>query len=140
MLYYSGCRLNEALSIQYGRFDLSEKGVSIETLKRRKRGVFRFIDLPEDFLEKLNDVYQVQKLQADPKQKNEILWSFTDRTGQNYIKQVMSQAGIIGKKASPKGLRHAFGITAVDCKIPPHQIQEWLGHRFIESTAIYTRN
>lgn len=139
MLYYTGCRLNEALTVRYDRFDLSEKGVFIETLKRRRPGVFRFIDLPDDFLEKLNDVYHIRKIQAIPGRKDEKLWMFTDRTGQNYVKTVMLQADISGKKASPKGLRHAFGIAATEQKVPPHQLQEWLGHRFIESTAVYTR-
>lgn len=139
MLYYTGCRLNECLNITYDKFDFSEKGVFIETLKRRKSGVFRFIDLPEDYLEKLNDVYHIQKRQAEPKRKGEKLWSFTDRTGQNHVKRVMQQSAINGKKACPKGLRHAFGIAAVENKIPVQQIQEWLGHRYLDSTAIYTR-
>lgn len=139
MLFYTGCRLNECLSITYSRFDFGEKGVIIETLKRRKKGVLRFIDLPEDFLEKLNDVYQIQKHQADSKKRGEKLWKFTDRTGQNYVDRVMKAAKITGKKACPKGLRHAFGVAAVENKVPVSQIQEWLGHRYIDSTAVYIR-
>lgn len=137
MIYYTGCRLNEAIGILYSRIDFNEKGVVIETLKRRKKGVFRFLDLPEDYLERLNDVYNIQKIQSLQGEKMNRIWKFTDRTGQNYINRVMEQAEITGKKACAKGLRHSFGVLAIENKIPISQLQQWLGHRFIDSTAIY---
>ena len=135
MLYFTGCRLNEVINILYGRIDFNEQGVIIETLKRRRKGVFRFLDLPEDFLERLNDVYDIKSQQKE-KQSNNI-WSFTGRTGQNYIKKVMNEADITGKKACAKGLRHSFGVKAIENQVPISQLKEWLGHRYIDSTAIY---
>jgi site-specific recombinase XerD len=54
------------------------------------------------------------------------------------IKRVMADADISGGHACPKGLRHAFGIAAIQRGIPLNLIQKWLGHSKIETTAIYT--
>ena len=137
MLYFTGCRLNEGLSILYCRLDFKEQGIIIETLKRRRKGVFRFLDLPADFIERFNDVYGIQKAQKDDEKKLERIFKFAPRTAQNYIKRVMNEAGLSGKKACAKGLRHSFGVRAVENKIPISQLKEWMGHRFIDSTAIY---
>ncbi|WP_296583951.1 tyrosine-type recombinase/integrase [Xanthobacter sp.] len=40
--------------------------------------------------------------------------------------------------ASPKGLRHAFGVHAVRSGVPLILVQKWLGHEDIATTAIYT--
>ena len=39
--------------------------------------------------------------------------------------------------ASPKGLRHGFGETAVSAGIPLTQVQKWLGHAQLSTTVIY---
>jgi len=49
----------------------------------------------------------------------------------------MEEAGIVGSHATPKGLRHAFGVAAVQKQIPLNLFQKWLGHSRLETTAIY---
>lgn len=49
----------------------------------------------------------------------------------------MTEAGIDGQQASPKGLRHGFGIAAVEAGIPLNLLQKWLGHSQLTTTAIY---
>ncbi|MFU1717859.1 tyrosine-type recombinase/integrase, partial [Bacillus amyloliquefaciens] len=39
--------------------------------------------------------------------------------------------------ASPKGLRHSFGVNAFQAKVPPHLVQRWLGHASLRTTSIY---
>ena len=50
----------------------------------------------------------------------------------------MGAADIRSLPATPKGLRHGFGVHAVMCGIPLNLIQKWLGHADIATTAIYT--
>ncbi len=38
---------------------------------------------------------------------------------------------------SPKGLRHGFGVAAVQAGIPLNMVQKWLGHAQLSTTAIY---
>ena len=73
MLYWSGCRIQEALNLEYQSIDYSRKGVVFRTLKRRKT-VHRFVPLPEEYLRMLNDIHRLKRMKKDtPK---EIIWSF----------------------------------------------------------------
>lgn len=49
----------------------------------------------------------------------------------------MDSAGISRPQASPKGLRHGFGVAAVQAGIPLNMVQKWLGHAQLSTTAIY---
>jgi len=59
-------------------------------------------------------------------------------TGWRKIKEIMVLADITGPHASPKGLRHGFGVYAVaECEIPLNMVQKWMGHKELKTTAIY---
>ena len=49
----------------------------------------------------------------------------------------MAAAGIQGPHATPKGLRHGFGVKAAAETRQPRAVQKWLGHRDLNTTAIY---
>jgi len=53
------------------------------------------------------------------------------------VHAVIAVAGLDGPQASPKGLRHAFGVAAVSAGIPLNLVQKWLGHAQLTTTAIY---
>lgn len=59
-------------------------------------------------------------------------------TGYRRICEVMSDAMVQGSYASPKGLRHGFGVRAIQASVPLTLVQRWLGHADIKTTAIYT--
>jgi len=65
------------------------------------------------------------------------LWSWSPVTAWRHVKAVMQAAGIRGVQASPKGLRHGFGVAAVQARIPLNLVQRWLGHAQLSTTAIY---
>lgn len=143
-LYYTGARTNEALSITAKNVDFTDKGVILRTLKQGKdkdgneKNRFRFIELPDIFLKNFNDNYEIHKNQNIQKNMDLKIWNFTDRTGHNYVKKVMAKAGITGKKACPRGLRHALGVALILNRVPLPRVQEWLGHADIKNTEIYT--
>src|SRR5690606_18501731 len=66
------------------------------------------------------------------------LWPWSRMTGYRRICEVMDKAGIAGSYASPKGLRHGFGVRAIQANVPLTLVQKWLGHADIKTTAIYT--
>jgi integrase/recombinase XerD len=49
----------------------------------------------------------------------------------------MAAAGISCTPAMPRGLRHSFGVKAFQSSVPPHLVQNWMGHASLRSTAIY---
>ena len=49
----------------------------------------------------------------------------------------MTAAKVSGLHATPKDLRHGFGIKAVTSGVPLNMVQKWLGHAQLSTTAIY---
>jgi integrase/recombinase XerD len=50
---------------------------------------------------------------------------------------LMKLAGVKGPQATPKGLRHGFGVAAIQAGISLNLLQRWLGHAQLTTTAIY---
>jgi len=53
------------------------------------------------------------------------------------VHAVMEAAELDSPHASPKGLRHGFGVAAVSAGISLNVVQKWLGHAQLSTTAIY---
>jgi integrase len=129
-LFYTGCRISEALNVTTGRVDISHKAIVFETLKRRQRGIFRAVPIPESLVALLREICA----EADTSAR---VWKISRPTAYRLIKQCMSKARIRGAMASPKGLRHGFAIACIGKNIPLPTVQRWLGHARLETTAIY---
>jgi len=139
LLHYSGCRISEALAITPARIDLGNHTITFETLKKRKKGIYRTVPLPPEFVDVLDLVHGIHKLQKKPDSKNIKLWPFSRTTAWRLIKRVMARAQITGEGAGmPKALRHSFGVIACVKGIPLNKTQQWLGHASMQTTAIYS--
>lgn len=133
MLVLSGCRISEALALTTENIDFLDRLVIIHCLKKRRQGVYRTVPMPDDFLEKL------RQLSAERDTVRARLWPWSRMTAFRRVKLVMDLAGVAGLQASPKGLRHAFGVKAIQSGVPLTLLQRWLGHADIRTTAIYTQ-
>lgn len=128
LLAFTGCRVSEALALTPTSVDHGAEAVVIETLKRRKAGVFRAVPLPSGCLTLLSG------LSAKPK-----LWSYSRSTAWRIVKRNMARAGVQGPMACPKGLRHSYAIANLQLGVPVTQVQEWLGHANITTTQLYAQ-
>ena len=138
MIYFTGCRLSEALNIKVKDIDFSGGAVTIGTLKQRKSGVYRQVPLSDDYLRSLDNSFDLRILQKkNSKTRNQFIWGWSRRHGYQVIKKIMDKAELEGVYAMPKGLRHAFAIACLDKGLPLNMVQKWLGHSSIETTAIY---
>ncbi|MDR3404245.1 MAG: site-specific integrase [Chthoniobacter sp.] len=129
-IFYTGCRISEALNLLAGRIDGTASAVVLETLKRRKRGCYRAVPVPETLTRTLLEV-------AAGKSLGTKVWSFSRSTAYRMIKAKMKEAEIVGGMAMPKGLRHGFAVACLSVKIPLTLIQKWMGHARLDTTAIY---
>jgi integrase/recombinase XerD len=137
-LTYAGCRLSEALALTVDRVDLAAGVLVIESLKKRRTRIYRAVPVPPALLEALDMVHGIRELQARrSKGQGILLWPWSRMTGWRAIHGVMDAAGLDGPHASPKGLRHGFGVAAVSAGIPLNLVQKWLGHAQLTTTAIY---
>ncbi len=137
-LAYAGCRLSEALALTADRVDLSSGVLVFETLKKRRSGVYRPVPIPPALLEALDLVHGIRECQSRREKGRDIrLWPWSRMTGWRAVHAVMVAADLTGPHASPKGLRHGFGVAAVSAGIPLNLVQKWLGHAQLSTTAIY---
>jgi integrase/recombinase XerD len=138
VLCYTGCRISEALAMTAKSIDLSAKVIVIESLKR-KAGVHRQVPVPPELLDTMDMVHGIREIQKRGGARlNERLWPWSRMTAWRKMQSLIQAAGIPdGPHASPKGLRHGFGVTAVRKGIALNMIQKWLGHSQLTTTAIY---
>ena len=117
-LLYTGCRPSEALALTANRIDFQAQAITFESRKKRRPGIYRAVPVPAALLDALDLVHGI-------------------RDRQTRVIEVMDAAGIAGPQASPKGLRHGFGVACIEKGIPLNLVQRWLGHAQLATTAIY---
>jgi integrase/recombinase XerD len=137
VLHATGCRISEALALTTDRVDLASRVIVLETLKKRRRGVYRAVPVPPELLDSLDLVHGLRDAQRRGQAKA-LLWPWSRMTGFRRVQEVIAAAGIpAGPHACPKGLRHGFGVQAVSKGIALNMVQKWLGHAQLTTTAIY---
>jgi integrase len=129
VLAYAGARISEVLALKPSSFDQAAGLVVIESLKKRRRGVFRAVPLPRSLIKEI-----LSMCAAEP--SNERIWGWSRVTAWTWVKKTMKSAQITGTKASPKGLRHAFGVSSLQT-VPITLLKKWLGHSRLSTTEIY---
>ncbi|MCW1430810.1 tyrosine-type recombinase/integrase [Novosphingobium sp. JCM 18896] len=125
----TGCRISEALGLTLGRIEIESGTIVFESLKKRRRGVFRSVPV-SPYLARL--LLDLPVEHADAR-----IWSWTRMTAWRHVHRIFTTARIHGAQASPKGLRHGFAVGSIGAGVPLNLVQRWLGHADIRTTAIY---
>jgi integrase len=137
-LAHTGCRISEALGLTADRIDLKDGMIVIASAKKRRTGIYRPIPVPATLLDMLNLVHDVRGAQKRRDGGNSVrLWDWSRTKGWNVVCAVMKAAKITGPHATPKGLRHGFGIKAISCGVPLNTLQQLFGHAQLSTTSIY---
>src|SRR3546814_7030292 len=73
---YSGARISEILSLRVGSIDQSAGIIVIESLKKRRKGMYRPVPVPPRLLQRLHEIHEL-----DSSNTNRLLWAWsrTDR-------------------------------------------------------------
>jgi len=133
-LAFTGCRISEALALCAGAIEAEEGSVAIRSLKKRSHAVIvREVPIPPVCIKILRTVHGLAQARPDA-----LLWPWSRSRAWQLVKSVMDQAGIgRGIHATPKGLRHGFGLHAIRSGVPLNLVQRWLGHASLTTTSIY---
>ena len=134
-LALTGCRISEALGLRACDVDLTAAELRIRTLKRRKE-TWRAVPVPKDHIRELDLVHLVRGAQASPRGRTALLWDVTRQAAHRQVAALMRAARIEGPQACPRGLRHSFGVVAVQAGVLT-TIAAVLGHADVSTTAIY---
>ena len=135
-LALTGCRVSEALALRACDVDLDAAEIRIATLKRRREH-WRAVPVPEDLVHDLELVHRLRRAQASARGGTAPLWAVTRQGAHRQVAGLMHRAGITGPQACPRGLRHSFGVAAVQAGVPLTTIAAVLGHADVSTTAIY---
>lgn len=134
VLAHTGCRLSEALALTAADIDPQRGLVAIRCLKKRGETVIREVPVPPLFIRQLRRAHAAAFRAVESGR----LWPWGRTRAWQLVKAVMRATGLSGLPATPKGLRHAFGVHAVLSGVPLPLLQKWLGHADIATTVIYT--
>lgn len=129
-LAFTGARISEVLALTPAHIDRADGVVIIESLKKRRHGVFRAVPVPRTLLDELSRTASACDAECR-------LWSWCRTTAWQQVKFCMLVAGVSGPHASPKALRHGFAVGALNANVPLTLVQKWLGHSRLTTTAIY---
>jgi len=116
VLAHAGCRISEALQLHAEHVDFAGQAITFESLKKRKRGVYRAVPVPPAVLQMLAMAHGLKgKKKMAGAKKEEVPpppWDFGRTTAWKHVIAVMKAAGCVkGPQATPKGLRHGFWLT-----------------------------
>jgi len=146
MLYSTGLRVSELVSLNRESVDLKRKEFMVRGKGSKQRIVFmtdlaaksveKYLNLRDDNFEPLFiSGGRGRKVEADILEGEKKRLSA--RSVQNLVSKYARKAGII-KKVSPHTLRHSFATTLLRNGADIRSVQEMLGHASITTTQIYT--
>ena len=142
LIYSCGLRLHEATSIKVNQVDSKRMLIHIQ---KAKGGIGRYVPLPETTLKILRAHYKthLNPLLVFPAPgRGEYLESIStkplpDSSIQTVFKKSLREVGI-NKDASVHTLRHSYATHLLEDGTDIRVIQEYLGHKSIRTTMIYT--
>jgi len=147
ILHDTGCRISEALELTPSRIMMETKEIQFRSLKKRKYDMqgnlklpeYRLVPVSENLIELLDLTFNLKILQGNDRMVNKSLFKLSRNSYWRMIKDVMADAGVKGKMATPKGLRHGFAIALLvgEKPAPIHLVSKVLGHSDIATTEIY---
>lgn len=131
-LWSTGVRISEALSVRSQDIDLIGKALRVSTLKRK--GHVRVIPLQNGFVGEIALWINFKELK-----RSDSLFDISRKTAYNYVKKACKFSGINDDRCHPHTWRHAFAVNCIIQQTPITVLREWLGHRDITKTLIYTQ-
>jgi len=142
LIYSCGLRLHEATSLRVNQVDSHHMLIHIQ---KAKGGIGRYVPLPISTLKILRAHYKthLNPLLVFPAPgRGEHLESIStkplpDSSIQSVFKQSLREVGI-NKDASVHTLRHSYATHLLEDGTDIRVIQEYLGHKSIRTTMIYT--
>lgn len=138
MLAFTGARLSEVLALTPGQIDAAAGVVIFECLKKRRRGIYRAVPIPPDLIQELRQLAPAHRaMDGFGTDADHRLWPWSRTTGWAQVKRAMALAGLTGSHASPKGVRHGFGVGNLQAGVPVTTVKKWLGHARLSTTEIY---
>jgi len=134
LLWQTGCRITEALSITRNDIDTYSLSVRVQTKKQRnKRGkpVFRIVPISPELSNELASYILHYNI-------TDRLFAFSRQRAWQIIKKTAIKAGIT-KPVHPHTLRHSFAVNCISQGVPLPVVKDLLGHSSVLTTMVYLK-
>jgi site-specific recombinase XerD len=137
-IYSCGLRLEEGVHLQVSDIDSARMLIHVRKSKGNKD---RYVPLPQRTLQMLREYWATHR---------HPVWIFPARRATTSATGPMSKRGVqyafeaalkesgIQKRATVHTLRHSFATHLLEAGVNLRQIQVWLGHGSLSTTAVYT--
>lgn len=132
ILWETGLRVSELGALTSDSVDFTSEALRVVTLKRR--GHMRAVPLRPALLGELARHIAGAGIRGDAR-----LFPVTRQRVHQIVRKAALGAGLPRDRAHPHTLRHSFAIACVLARVPVLVLAEWLGHRSLESTLVYTK-
>ncbi len=134
IIYAAGLKLSDVLNMKIEDIDFENKEIMVSPSKSEKG---RKLMLPAKLIPILKsyiDKYKPQELLFGGDKGK----SYSPRSVQLVFQQAIAKAKI-QKNASVHTLRHSYAVHCLERGMDIHLLQEILGHRYLQTTAIYNQ-
>ena len=136
-IYSCGLRLHEGVHLQVSDIDSARMLIHV----RGKGGKDRYVPLPQRTLQLLREYWVTHR---------HPVWIFPDRRDMTCATGPLNKRGVqyafgaalkasgIQKRATVHTLRHSWATHLLEAGVNLRQLQVWLGHGSLSTTAVYT--
>lgn len=120
LLFWTGCRLSEAIALKREHIDTERHFVVLKTLKQRHRPALRAVPVPEMLIE---------ALYALPVAADGRFWPYSRWTARRRLLPVYAAAELAGAQSNSRTFRHSYNARAIQRGLPDRVRRTLLGHR-----------
>ncbi len=133
-IYAFGLKLNEVLHLKLSDIDFSQRML---LLQRNGSSKSIQLGLPDGLIELLQTYIKSHK-PSDLLFEGESGEYYSPRSVQLFFSKIIAKANI-SKQATVGSLRHSFAVHCLERGLDLHLLQEILGHKYSQTTAIYSQ-
>jgi site-specific recombinase XerD len=142
IIYCCGLRLNEALNLKVNHIDSQRMTLKVEN---GKGGIDRYVPLPQcglnilrkHYITHKNPVFIFPKCGQGQKAESSAKEHLRKGTVWDVFKKVVTECKF-NKEIHPHTLRHSYATHLLEDGVDIRIISEYLGHKSLETTLIYT--
>jgi integrase/recombinase XerD len=134
IIYAAGLRLSEVLDMKMQDLDFEKNTIKISPTSKEKGREVMMANSLKPILQSYFDKHNPTDLLFGGENGK----SYSARSVQLVFQQALKKAHI-QKDASVHTLRHSFAVHFLGRGLDIHHLQEMLGHRYLQTTAIYSQ-
>lgn len=120
LMYWTGCRLSEALALKREHIDTERHFVVLHTLKQRGQARLRAVPVPRRL---------IRALYALPVAPDGRFWPYSRWTARRRLLPLYQAAGLSGDLATSRIFRHSYNARAIRNGLPDRVRRVLLGHQ-----------